>query len=195
MKSASVRRLTAELTCSSFHPASFPRDRLPEIAFAGRSNVGKSSLINFLLGERNLAHTSGTPGKTTGINFYKVNRTFYLVDLPGYGFSKVPKSLRENWKRLTTGYLQDREALLLTVLLVDARIPPTDLDLQMRDWLVSLGKEFMVVLTKTDKISRAKIRTLVQNTSHQMQSKEIICCSTKSGTGRRELLRFILSLT
>lgn len=151
-------------------------------------------MINFLLGEHQLAHVSSTPGKTVGINFFRVNRSFYFVDLPGYGFSKVPKSLCENWKQLITGYLGTRETLPLILLLMDSRLPPTELDLQMRDWLVSCGREFAVVLTKIDKLSRHAARLAVDRVAQQMRLSKVFPCSTKSPVGRTELLQLILSV-
>jgi GTP-binding protein len=189
-----VKQLTAELTCCSFLPAQFPRDRLPEVAFAGRSNVGKSSLINLLLGGRKIAYTSSMPGKTAGINFYSINRSFYFVDLPGYGFSKAPASLREQWKRLIAGYLETRESLRLTLLLVDSRMPPTELDLKMRDWLIALGRSFTVVLTKVDKLGSSRVAAAGSDAARVLGVSDVVPCSAWTGAGKKEILQRILSV-
>ncbi|HXH28531.1 MAG TPA: ribosome biogenesis GTP-binding protein YihA/YsxC, partial [Candidatus Polarisedimenticolia bacterium] len=130
----------------------FPRDGFPEIAFMGRSNVGKSSLINRLLGVRSLARTSKTPGRTREIHFYRINERCYFVDLPGYGFARVPQPLRRQWKGLVESYLgQGRPGL--AVQLIDARHDPTELDVQLLEWLRASGIRPRVVLTKADKLA------------------------------------------
>ena len=189
-----MKQLTAELTCCSFHPAQFPRDRLPEVAFAGRSNVGKSSLINLLLGGRKVAHTSSAPGKTAGINFYGINRSFYFVDLPGYGFSQVPAPLREKWGRLAAGYLETRDNLRLTLLLMDSRMPPTELDLRMRDWLNAMGKNFAVVLTKVDKLGKNRVAAAGRDAARLLDVANVLPCSAWSGIGKREILQQIFNV-
>jgi GTP-binding protein len=186
-----VKQLTAELTCCSFLPEQFPRDRLPEFAFAGRSNVGKSSLINLLLGGRKVAYTSSTPGKTVGINFFSINRSFYFVDLPGYGFSKVPAPLRDKWGPLIAGYLETRENLRLTLLLMDSRMPPTELDLRMRDWLSAVGKSFIVVLTKADKLSKSRVAAASREAARILGVADVLPCSAFTGTGKKEILQRI----
>jgi GTP-binding protein len=189
-----VNQLTAELTCCSFHPEQFPRDRLPEVAFAGRSNVGKSSLINLLLGSGKIAHTSNTPGKTLGINFYSINCSFYFVDLPGYGYSKVPAPLRAKWAKLVSGYLETRKTLQLTLLLLDSRMPPTELDLQMRDWLAAMGKPFTVVLTKVDKLGKSRVAAACRDAARLMGVAEALPCSARAGTGKKEILQRIFNV-
>jgi GTP-binding protein len=136
-----------------YRPDQHPKDGRPQIAMVGRSNVGKSTLINAVLRRRNVARTSQTPGKTRAIQFYLVNERFYLVDLPGYGFAKVSRSERESWGSLVRGYLEGDAPIALFFLLIDARREPGDLDLQMRDWLIESGVPWEVVLTKTDKLS------------------------------------------
>jgi GTP-binding protein len=130
----------------------FPRDGFPEIAFLGRSNVGKSSLINRLLGVRSLARTSKTPGRTREIHFYRVNDRIFFVDLPGYGYARVPRPQRQQWKGLVESYLAPGRPRL-AVQLMDARHEPTDLDLQLLEWLRTAGVRHRVVLTKADKLS------------------------------------------
>ena len=132
----------------------YPTTELPEIAFAGKSNVGKSSLINTLLRRKALARTSSQPGKTQTINFYNVEETLYFVDLPGYGYAKVSKSERERWAKMIDDYLHTRQTLLQVVLLVDGRHEPSANDKQMLDWIRSFGYKPMVVATKTDKMGK-----------------------------------------
>jgi len=146
------------VTSCSFHldarrADDFPRDGLPEIAFMGRSNVGKSSLINRLLGARRLARTSKAPGRTRSIHFYRVNDRVYFVDLPGYGYARVPRPVREEWRGLVESYLARPGRPDLAVHLVDARHEPTDLDRELAHWLRSRGARSRVVLTKADKLS------------------------------------------
>lgn len=137
--------------CVGFQ-SQLPPPELPEIAFVGRSNVGKSSLINGLIQRKALARTSGQPGKTQTINFYSVNGSFYLVDLPGYGFAKVPQGIRNRWQGLMEDYLGRRESLRGAVLVVDSRHEPSPLDLQMQRWLKFHGKPLLIVATKMDKL-------------------------------------------
>ena len=132
----------------------YPQDDLPEIAFAGRSNVGKSSFINSMINRVNLARTSGKPGKTRTINFYIINESFRFVDLPGYGYAQVSKAERNKWKDIIESYLTTRENLLDIVLIVDIRHEPSDQDLIMYDWILSFGFRGLVVATKADKISK-----------------------------------------
>ena len=134
----------------------FPRDGKPHIAFMGRSNVGKSSLINRLVGRRGLARTSKSPGRTRMIHFYAVNQNAYFVDLPGYGYARVPRPMREEWQGLVESYLEGPSAPDLAVLLVDARHEPTPLDVELVTWLRSRGLRMQVVLTKIDKLSRGE---------------------------------------
>jgi len=132
----------------------FPRDGMPQIAFMGRSNVGKSSLINRLVGQKGLARTSKSPGRTRMIHFFVLNRNAYFVDLPGYGYARVPQSMREEWQGLVESYLEGPSAPDLAVVLVDARHPPTPLDLELVTWLRGRGLRMQVVLTKIDKLPR-----------------------------------------
>ncbi|MDU3687961.1 MAG: ribosome biogenesis GTP-binding protein YihA/YsxC [Anaerococcus hydrogenalis] len=136
----------------------FPNDNFDEIAFAGRSNVGKSSFINSFLGKKNLAKTSSKPGKTKTINFYKINDKFRLVDLPGYGYAKVSKKEKEKWNNLIHDYLYNRENLREVFLLVDIRHAPTKQDKQMYDWIIDSGFTGFVIATKYDKIPKTHLK-------------------------------------
>jgi GTP-binding protein len=149
----------ANFVKSAFEESQWPRDRRPEVAFMGRSNVGKSSMINSLLRTKGLARTSSTPGRTQSLNFFLINERFYFVDLPGYGFARAPREVRESWGRLVTDYLAKRDSLVLSIHIVDSRHEPTKLDLQLREWLLANGKPFLTVATKSDKLS--------QNESHK----------------------------
>lgn len=172
--------------------AQLPPERLPEISFVGRSNVGKSSLINKLLGVRRLALTSSKPGKTRTINFFRVNEAIDFVDLPGYGFSKASKRERESWRKLIEGYLLGRGSLRLLVLLVDARHGPLANDRQMISWLSSHDIPFIMVLTKADKLNRNR-QTLekrkVADPEHELHGS--VLCSAVTGTGIKTIWRCI----
>jgi len=143
----------AEFIKSATQVSQYPLPTLPEIAFAGRSNVGKSSLINALLGRKNLAKTSNTPGRTQLINFFTINDKISFVDLPGYGFAKVARSVKENWGEMIEAYLRQRTNLALVVLILDIRRVPNEDDLSLRDWLDHYRIPYLYVLTKSDKLS------------------------------------------
>ncbi len=147
----------AELEAVAVKPSQYPEDNLIEIAFAGRSNVGKSSLLNLLTNRRSLARVSGSPGKTRTINFYRINDTFRIVDLPGYGYAKASKSLTEGWGAMMEQYLENRENLKIVVQLIDIRHEPSKQDLQMYEYLRYFGLDGLVVLTKADKVSRDEL--------------------------------------
>jgi GTP-binding protein len=149
-----MRITSCQLVASAPAPDLFPRDGFPQIAFMGRSNVGKSSLINRLLGRSGLARTSKTPGRTRAINFFRVNGNAYFVDLPGYGYARVPRPMREEWRGLVEAYLDGPLGPDLAVVLVDARHDPSPLDRELLDWLRSRSIPTQAVLTKIDKISR-----------------------------------------
>lgn len=146
----------ARITMSAVSKKQYPNERIPEIALAGRSNVGKSSIINSLLNRKNFARTSQTPGKTRTINFYLINNEFYFVDLPGYGYARVAKSEKEKWGKIMERYLEDREELCAILLLVDIRHEPTSEDKMMYDWIKYFGYDCIIVATKADKISRGQ---------------------------------------
>ncbi|MDH3271631.1 MAG: ribosome biogenesis GTP-binding protein YihA/YsxC [Gemmatimonadota bacterium] len=165
---------------------------LPQIAFSGRSNVGKSSLINTLLRRtRNkIAHVSATPGKTQALNFYSVNDEFFLVDLPGYGFARVPVAIRDSWARLIEWYLGESGAVQGVVHLVDARHEPTEHDLTMVSYLAKLGLPTLVVLTKIDKLKRSERAESIRRAREALALDEaqLLPFSSKTGEGRNELL-------
>ncbi|MDN5293036.1 MAG: GTP-binding protein [Eubacteriales bacterium] len=173
----------------------FPRTPYPEVAFAGRSNVGKSSLLNKLVNRKNLAHTSSSPGKTRTINFYLVNDQFFLVDLPGYGYAQVSKEVRKKWGELIENYLRERENLKGVVLLVDARHEPTEDDRLMYDWLAYYRVPVVVVATKADKISRGKYlpqEKVIRQKLGLGEGVPVLFFSARTGQGREELWKLIL---
>ncbi len=154
-----IKSVNLERVCGP--TSKLPANTLPEIAFAGKSNVGKSSLINTLINRKSYAKTSSTPGKTQTINFYNVNETFYLVDLPGYGFAHVPEEEKARWGELINRYLDTSKQLKAVFLLVDIRHDPTVGDQQMYEWIVSRGYEPIIIATKADKIKRSQIQKQV----------------------------------
>ncbi len=170
-----------------------PAKELPQIAFVGRSNVGKSSLLNKLLGRKRLALTSGTPGKTRLINFFLINHAFYLVDLPGYGFSKAPASVMQSWKSLIEGYLSKSSFLKVVVVLIDCRHGLMDSDLQMIEWLRYYDKPFIVVATKIDKLSRQQLQKQQQHIYRQLPQKQVYFFSAKTGSGKEKLWQGIIN--
>lgn len=147
----------AEIVISAVSPAQYPKDHYPEIALAGRSNVGKSSFINKLLGRKNLVRTSSKPGKTRTLNFYNINDQFYFVDVPGYGYAKVSKKEREKWGRMMEEYFETREQLRAVVLVVDSRHQPTQDDIQMFEYVTYLNIPLLIVATKVDKLTKNKM--------------------------------------
>ncbi|MGB9803631.1 ribosome biogenesis GTP-binding protein YihA/YsxC [Desulfofundulus sp.] len=166
----------------------------PEVALAGRSNVGKSSLLNCLVNRRNLARTSNTPGRTRTINFYLINKRFYLVDLPGYGYARVPEKVRLNWGPLIEGYLSHRPELRGVVQIVDLRHPPTAQDVQLYQWLKHHHLPAVVVATKADKLSRSQgLQQLqvVRQTLGLVEEDRLIKFSARTREGRDELWRVI----
>ena len=173
-----------------------PAAGLPEIAFAGRSNVGKSSLLNRLVRRVAFARVSNTPGRTRELNFFKVNGTFVLVDLPGYGYARVSKARRSEWRPLIEGYLKDSPALRGIVQLLDARRDPTDDDRQMLDLLADIGVPTVVVVTKTDKLAAPKVRERVHALAVELELDEdqVIPFSAVTGAGRDELAKAVVAL-
>jgi len=165
---------------------------LPQVAFSGRSNVGKSSLINTLLQRTRskLAHVSGTPGKTQALNFYRVNDDFFLVDLPGYGYARVPERVREGWAALIEWYLGGSGQVKGVVHLVDARHDPTDHDRRMIEYLAELGLPTLVVLTKTDKLNRSQRARSIARAIRELRldEEQLVPFSSKTGEGREVLL-------
>ena len=173
-----------------------PKNRFPEIAFAGRSNVGKSSVLNKLANIKKLAKISSTPGKTRQINFFLINKNLYFVDLPGYGYARVSKSLKESWGRLVEEYLKKSLNLKGVVLLLDARHQPFEADLQLIQWLDFYRREKLVVLTKIDKLSRSALLVNVKKTSKilNLNSDSLVLFSAKTGEGKEKILNWISGL-
>lgn len=185
---------SAEFIDSAVKPEQYPRDSLSEVAFFGRSNVGKSSLINTLLNRKKLVKTSSTPGKTQQINFFKINKSFYFVDLPGYGFAKVPLEVRKKWKPMIKNYLTCRQELVLAVMLVDSRYSPTNTDVIMKEWLDFNRIPTVVVATKADKISTQKGNKYIKEIGQHIPIKSddsVVLFSAKVKIGKKELWKFI----
>lgn len=187
---------TAEYETSATHPRHYPAGSFPEIAFAGRSNVGKSSLINCLTQRKKLVRTSRTPGLTRMINFFRINEEFYFVDLPGYGFARVPEKIRAQWKPMVETYLLGRESLRGVVLIMDARHLPTPDDLQLWAWLQDQPIAAIPVLTKADKIAQSKRRAQVKAAARTLAvpDERVIPFSSATGVGRLELIEKIQKL-
>jgi len=191
---------TVEYAGTIVKPEAARPGNLPQIAFSGRSNVGKSSLINTLLKRtrKGIARVSATPGKTQAINFFSVNEEFFLVDLPGFGFAKVPKKMRDAWQHLIEGYLAaETDGPVGVVHLVDCRRPPTDLDLQMLDYLAGVGLPTLVVLTKMDKLKSKQAKRIAIDTAAEqlgIDREQLLPFSSKTGEGRDELLGALRSL-
>lgn len=184
----------AELAAVAVKRAQYPEEDMVEIAFAGRSNVGKSSLINLLLNRKKLARTSSSPGKTRTINFYQINDEFRIVDLPGYGYAKVSRSLSENWGDMIETYLAGRQRLLKVIQLVDVRHVPTEQDGKMYQWLKHYGLDGVVIGTKADKISKNEIvknSAVIRKTLGLSETDLIIPVSTLKRTGTDELMNYI----
>lgn len=174
-----------------------PKQALPEVAFAGRSNVGKSSLINCLLNRKKLAKTSRTPGKTRLINYFKINDAFYFVDLPGYGFARVPRAEKARWQRMIESYFQESAELRGAVAIIDSRVGPTDLDIQLITWLHHLNVRPLVVATKADKLSKNALKQRLARYRKQLgeaSGGEIYPFSSTSGFGKPELWKAVLKL-
>ncbi|MFN0124915.1 MAG: ribosome biogenesis GTP-binding protein YihA/YsxC [Blastocatellia bacterium] len=174
---------SARFVASASDPVSFPRDERPEIAFLGRSNVGKSSLINALLNQKGLARTSSTPGRTQALNFFLINEAFHFTDLPGYGYAKVSKTDRAAWGRLIENYLAKRAQLVLSIVIVDSRHEPSALDLQMKTWLQHFGIPWLGVATKIDKLSANQQRAALRNAEKMFGTDPLIPFSAVTRMG------------
>ena len=189
-----MKIINAAFLKSTIKTAQFPRDGRPEFAFAGRSNVGKSTLLNALMGRKGLAKTSSTPGKTQTLNFFDINSQIYFVDLPGYGYAKVPKDLKAQWNRVMLDYLSNRKELCMVAALIDARHKPTELDIQMIDLLDDAEKPTLIVATKIDKLKRgqrAKQMKLIRESLGLDEDALVLPFSGVSGEGVRELWQVI----
>ncbi|WP_040228978.1 ribosome biogenesis GTP-binding protein YihA/YsxC [Bhargavaea cecembensis] len=179
----------AEITISAVKPEQYPEDGYPEFALAGRSNVGKSSFINKMIGRKSLARTSSKPGKTQTLNFYKIEEQLFFVDVPGYGYAKVSRSEREAWGRMIEQYLTGREPLRAVIQLVDLRHPPSEDDILMHDFLRHYNLPIIIVATKADKISRARLpkhRKIIKEALDLAPSDPLILFSSETGQGKEE---------
>ena len=190
--SLTVKKAELETVCGI--TSKLPENRFPEFAFAGKSNVGKSSLINALMQRKSLARTSATPGKTQTINFYNVNDAFYLVDLPGYGFTKANESVRAKWGQMVERYLKKSKQLQKVFLLVDMRHKPTGDDCMMYDWIIHNGFHPVVVATKYDKLKKNEIpkaKKLIRETLSMGEEDILIPFSSETKFGREEISRLL----
>jgi len=180
---------SAEFVTSAAKPSQYPSDQRPEIAFAGRSNVGKSSLINRVLGVKKLVKTSGTPGRTQLINFFSINGDFYFVDLPGYGYAKVPVEVQKKWGPMVEAYLKNRPALRAVVVILDIRRTPNRMDLDLMDYLTYYGIPQIPVLTKADKLKRGKQAVQRRRIAEclDVDAPDLLLFSATTGTGTKEL--------
>ncbi|MTV48676.1 YihA family ribosome biogenesis GTP-binding protein [Heliobacillus mobilis] len=181
----------AEFIISAVKPEQYPVDNLPEVAMAGRSNVGKSSMINKLCNRRHLARTSSTPGKTQTLNFYQINKAYYIVDLPGYGYASVSKTLRAGWGPMMENYLRNRPQLRGVIQLVDIRHPPSKDDMAMYEWLTHFQIATAVIATKSDKISRGqhgKHVKVIRQTLNVPKEVPILTFSSETGEGKEDVL-------
>jgi len=190
-----MRINSAEFILGAVHLRQLPRNGLKEVAFLGRSNVGKSSLINKLCARKALARQSQEPGKTRELNYYLINKQFYFVDLPGYGYARVPEQVRSSWGKLIEQYLKSRDQLCLVVQLVDARHEPTELDKMMVGWLEYYEIPFLVVLTKADKLPVSKMPRYLADARAVFagfsQCQDVLPFSAVNGTGKTDLVRII----
>ena len=186
---------SAEFVLGAVNLRQLPRDGAREVAFLGRSNVGKSSFINKLCNRKSLARSSSDPGKTREMNYYLVNGEFYFVDLPGYGYARLPEQIRSSWGKLIEQYLKSRTQLSLVLQLVDARHEPTELDMMMVGWLDYYEIPFLIALTKADKLPSSKMPRIVQAArdtfSRFSYCREVLPFSSVSGLGKTEVVKII----
>lgn len=191
-----IKHVELETVCGI--TSALPKNTLPEIAFSGKSNVGKSSLINALMNRKSLARTSGQPGKTQTINFYNVNGELYFVDLPGYGYAKVAESVKEKWGKMIENYLHSSEQLKAVFLLIDIRHEPGSHDKNMYDWILHQGYQPIIIATKLDKIKRSQIQKHLKMVREGLQAAKetmIIPFSAETKQGREEIYECIEQLT
>jgi len=186
-----MRITSAIFVKSAFKETDWPRDRRPEIAFLGRSNVGKSSFINSLLGVRGLARTSSTPGRTQALNFFLINEGFWFVDLPGYGYARAPKDVQAKWSDAAGEYLEGSGQLALSVHLIDSRHEPTAKDLQLHEWLMHHDRSHVIVATKADKLSSKQLAKNIAHAKKVLKTSNVIAYSSVTGRGANEVWRII----
>jgi GTP-binding protein len=183
-----MKILSAEFVISAAGPKQFPLDSRPQIAIAGRSNVGKSSIINSLLHRKNLVKTSQTPGKTQLINFFIINESFYFVDLPGYGYARVPHAVTDAWAPMIEGYLKNASQLSAVIVLLDSRREPDERDVRLIDWLRQYDIPVIYALTKIDKLNRQETDRARRSISTALEiAHDLVLTSAKSGQGIKEL--------
>ena len=190
----SINVQKAEFILSAASPKDFRRDALPQVAFAGRSNVGKSSVINRLLNRKNFARVGAAPGKTTQINYFKIDNAFYLVDLPGYGYAKDSKEERDRWGRLMESYFQEPGLISLGVLIVDARHKPSADDVTMCDWFKEAGCPMLVVANKVDKLKKREVEPnleVIRQTLELPPDTPLVPFSAEKGDGKTEVLSLL----
>ncbi|WP_366924074.1 ribosome biogenesis GTP-binding protein YihA/YsxC [Metallumcola ferriviriculae] len=192
-----MRIKKAEFIKSALKPEHYPQEVIPEVAFSGRSNVGKSSMFNQLVGQKSLARVSRQPGRTQTINFFLVNNSFHMVDLPGYGFAKVPLKVKAQWGKMMETYLGKRQQLRGVVLLLDIRHKPTGDDRQMLDWLIDNKLPVIVVATKSDKISKGRRQhhlAVIKKELALSPEQQIVQFSSQTGEGKELLLSGVEAL-
>lgn len=188
---------TVKFVKSATQPTHYPEGNVPEVAFVGRSNVGKSSLLNTLVNRKNIAKTSSTPGKTRLINFYMINDRLSFVDLPGYGFAKVPQSVKREWGPMIETYLKERKNLRLVVVILDMRRDPSEDDLSLVGWLFSYNRPILFILTKADKLSKNQAFVRVRKIRESLgadNNVEMIPFSAKTGVGKETIWRKLIEL-
>jgi len=185
-----MKIISTEFLVGAVSAKQYPKEPLPEFAFAGRSNVGKSSLIKSLLNRKKLVRISSTPGKTREINFFKINNAIMFADLPGYGFARVAPALQKKWKKMLEEYLSQRNPLIAIIFIVDIRRKPTELDLTLKEWLEELDRDYILLITKADKLSaaeRQKQVKIIKTAFMGEHALDFIIYSSKNHTGRKEL--------
>ena len=185
---------SAEFTVCAVRRSEYPADRLPELALVGRSNVGKSSLINTLVMRKNLARTSSEPGKTRTVNFYKINGEFYLVDLPGFGYAKVPLSVKRSWERMVEEYMEGRQSLMGAIVILDARREVGDTEENLFQWLERSAIPVVTVLTKIDKLSRNDLNSRVRDIKNTLGIEDPVLFSAITHEGRIKLLKRVMGM-
>jgi len=190
-----MKVVSAEFITSVVSAKKCPKLRLPEFAFAGKSNVGKSSLINCLVNKKKLVKTSSTPGKTQMINFFGINDKLYFADLPGYGFAKVPDSVRKHWDVMVEEYVRTRETLLGVIFIVDIRRGMTELDWGLRDWLNAYNKDYILIASKCDKLTRNEKNKQISKIRKELKEEgndDVLAFSSKTKEGKKDLWSWIL---
>lgn len=190
-----MKIFSVEFIKSATQPSGYPAGNLPEVAFVGRSNVGKSSLINALLQRKHLARTSNTPGRTQIINFFNVNKDYVFVDLPGYGFARVPESVKKEWGPMIETYLRERECLKMVIFILDIRRAPSLDDMNLKAWLDYYGRRTLFVLTKSDKITRGEMKNRQRIIRESLELTDLpVTFSAKTGLGREQVWEEIKKL-